>query len=707
MTRIRTPAQARGFTLIEALIALLILGFAMAAAMGSFFYVNRSERIHSVQSNLDVDARMVIERLRRDLWLSARDHIVLYPEGPGPYTAISFPVVRDLDPDAPVPLDEEGRIAWDTTLVYHLWEGPPAQLRITRFFPRAPLSPEDRRAQLAQVVAEGTGRQAAFGSEAPATRVLIRNLVEWGLDVTRARFDGYAPTPGRRNRVGLGSAVIDAGTQQYTFRVVDRHPESQGYRMGLDALTVSPTGVPREAEAQRVLYELTRPVPVVEFLPGGIWSGNHRLVLPATAAHDQLTLAMDHDRWEEGNFLATGVRLDGTEVTFVTFDDDETLTPPPSVSQHEGTSVVQLEGKGRVWEASSQTGDPSGVGDEASSLSRAAVRVVLRGSELLQGGWIAFEGQNAWVGFRSAAEDRRLRIVEAWIAECAHPADPNRLMDIAPGTERQLFFDGQPDAVVEGERESDLADILIEREKSYVVSFLVRHEGLPAPHGYPRIWTPPEGAGGFPSSFVIPGERAPTIEDLRAPVWSSRADVAPTPSVLAVEYVFSGHPPEGTYTTQIFDTRVAQPVFHSFDWNAVVPEEAKLEIRARSGAQPDLSDAPDWDAAPLCVPGLRPPLDHRYVQLQARLTPGIDSRTTPRLVDFVLDWEGETRIVDLAAAFSTGPDHGTVEVLVNGTPLFRGVTVDLTVFRDLTLGARTRRLTASVFTEVVPRNTGR
>jgi len=44
-------------------------------------------------------------------------------------------------------------------------------------------------------------------------------------------------------------------------------------------------------------------------------------------------------------------------------------------------------------------------------------------------------------------------------------------------------------------------------------------------------------------------------------------------------------------------------------------------------------------------------------------------------------------------------------VLVNGTPLMKGVTIDLTVYKDVTMGfGNPRRITASAFTEIIPRN---
>ena len=63
---------------------------------------------------------------------------------------------------------------------------------------------------------------------------------------------------------------------------------------------------------------------------------------------------------------------------------------------------------------------------------------------------------------------------------------------------------------------------------------------------------------------------------------------------------------------------------------------------------------------------------------------------------------------DLGGSFTTGPDHGVVELLVDGAPLVQGLTVDLMVYKDVALGSAGRqRLTSTVFAEMSPRNTGR
>ena len=125
-----------GFTLVEILVATAILGITMIAAVSGWLYVFRGERMNSVQNELDMDVRAAMERLRADIRLSSIDKMYYYPEGPGPYTAISIPLARDDNGDGLIELDDSGKIIWDKTVIYHVWSGTPNQLRKTTFDPR-------------------------------------------------------------------------------------------------------------------------------------------------------------------------------------------------------------------------------------------------------------------------------------------------------------------------------------------------------------------------------------------------------------------------------------------------------------------------------------------------------------------------------------------------------------------------------------------
>ena len=353
-----------GFTLIELLIVVLVLGVAVSAALTSFFFTVRAERRASALADLDLDARKLTEAMRRDLWLTSRDRILLYPPGPGPYTAISFPIIHRDDEDAIITPDENGRIPWNAWVIYHFWSGNPPEVRRTIFRPAAELSEAERMQQLARVAEDGHARNALDGENA-TTRTLARNLIEWWLTVHGPRFDGYSETPGRRT-ASFGSVLLTPDEHQFMFRVVGRNTRSTGFKVGMDTLTVTPSAAALEAETLLPPMSQNGPSPYADYQPDGTWSGNYRLIWPADQVGNEITLRIENDRWEERNFRHTGALFENTMVVF-----DTARTP------HE--FVVQLVGNGRVWEAEWQTRHP-GANPETSVLSDKAVRVLVRGT---------------------------------------------------------------------------------------------------------------------------------------------------------------------------------------------------------------------------------------------------------------------------------------------------------------------------------------
>ncbi len=246
MKRARPSA---GFTLIEVLVTVVLLGLALTAALASFFFTTRAERRSAILSELDLDARKLTEALRRDLWLTSRDLVLLYPPGPGPYTAVAFPIVYRESGEAIITPDEQGRIPWNATVIYHFWPGDPPQVRRTFFYPSGNLTEAERMEQLERVALDGDGRNAINSINA-STRVLARNLIEWWLNISAPMFDGYAETPGRRT-ASFGSVLLTPGEHEFTFRVVGRNSRSSGFRGGMDTVTFTPSAAASSCEETR------------------------------------------------------------------------------------------------------------------------------------------------------------------------------------------------------------------------------------------------------------------------------------------------------------------------------------------------------------------------------------------------------------------------------------------------------------------------
>ncbi len=676
-----------GFTLVESLIGIALISLLLASAMGALIYFMHAERNEAVRNELDGDARALVERLQRDLWRSARGEILLHPEGEGPYEAISFPVVAG---NEPLQLNEAGRIEWDATVIYHLRDGIPSEVRRTVFRPRAELSDAERRQQMAYVVRQGEGSGTFNGINA-FTRTLITNPVEWELTVHGSRFDAYSPESGRR-KVALGTAFLQSGENNLTFEVVDKNPAHTGntYHLGLDAVVVSPSGLALEAEWQPVVIEESSHAPMVENMGvGEVWSGNSRLWFSSTRSiGDKFTLRVENDRWEERNFTRTGARRDNLDRKFI----------QPSDRPH--TFVLELQGNDIIWEATEQARTDTATFYEPPG-SNVAVRVFVRGEDIVEGdwtddfdgGWINATGTNVWATFRGD-----MRIEQAFIAEADSPESKSEAMNYRAGTRIDFTFGGDFDQLVEGSSTTDPAPFLIDTQKSYIVGLLVSPH--PDSEFKPLRWEPDEAEN--PSSFIIHDADLDTFNEAD---WSGLSDLEEHAAVVGLESLRVGYAPEGTFISSVIDTHLPNPDYETFAWSATQPENSELTMKVRAGDQPDLADALGWHDIPAAQAGLRPPISGRYAQVKAILVPGDDALHTPQLEDFTLRWAGEQRYMDLSAIISTGPNHGVYQVSLNNAPLVQGVTVRVSVFKEAALpGGKERRLESSAFAEIVPRN---
>jgi len=683
-------SNRNGHTLVEVSIAAAILVMAVALAMRGLLYVMVEAKMADTQSELDIEVQISMERVKSDLRLTALERVLAYPGGAGPYSAISFPRARDDDGDGAVDLDVEGNIDWDETLVYHVWPSAPHQLRLTIFDPRNhDLSVTGRLEQLESVVLNGHGNNTYNGSNA-TTRVVFENLFEWSVSPRGARFDAYASNLCRAAQAPLGSCIIDAGAHDFKFEVIDVNPASSGRKIGLDSFVVSPCAAWREAERQLPVEDESGATAADQYMAGGSWDGNYQLAFASSSDGHYVTLSLENDRWEESNFGGIGAQQDNTTVEF-----DQSLATPEY--------VVKLEGLDFNWEASRQTADTNYASSAEDEIQGCAVRVVLRGEEMENGAWIRYDGGRCWVNFRGGDElAKKLRILKAYIGECVSAT--NASMDVAAGTQHALTFGGSDAVEISGgsSRWSDLASFSIDREKTYLVSFLVRNQPT---DGTCWRWEETQSSNAI-NSYVIPSSIGPGTADLAAETWSSRGDVVATNAVHAVQYLYTTYPTNGTFTSQVLDTNMDTPDYTDIDWHDQL-DGGTIALKVRSGATNDLSDAPAWtNVSAMSSPGVIDPGDNRYIQFQAELKPHSSGLATPLLRDVIIRWPGPERLVDVFASVTKGPDYGVFELTVDGEPLRTGVVVDLDIFRDMRVHKGTQRLRSRLVSEVAPRNSG-
>ncbi len=694
------PRHNAGFSMIELIVAVLILAIVMGGAIAGWLYVLRGERMQSIQHELDMDVRKALERLKAELRLSSMDKIHFYPDGPGPYTAISFPLARDDDGDGVIELDVYDHILWDQTVVYHVWQSTPHQLRRTVFDPRdLDLTTAQRQQQLADVVTAGGGAGAANGANATTTAI-FENLFTWQIHGKGAVFDAYSPTLARALGVSLGSFLLSSGSHDFKFTVIDRNPASTGYKVGLDTLVMSPSGLEREGEAQTVAAQ-SGATASADYRAAGSWSGNYHLLFPATAAGASFTLSMENDRWEETNFRAAGAKNEDTLVEF-----DTSLAPKDF--------VMRLQPAGDTWYAMDQTLDYTGGWTTNDTLQGSVVRVLVRGKTMMEGSAIKNNGPLNWIWFVASAS-RWLRITAAYIAEAADPL--SYTPDAVAGTEKQLYFSGNPDVDIPptyyalgmlGSGQS----FWIDKEKSYLVTFRVTQAYSGRCDS--RYWTELHTGTGSnpppPGCYIIPGTNGAVVGDVTAATWSTKTNMVVDSRLYAVNRLHLLAPSNGVFTSQTTDTQLSAPAYQTMTWNSIRPSGTAVDLKVRTADNEDMSDAAPWsNLTAMASGGSITPGNRRYVQFQALMRASSDGWNVPSLKDVTIRWTGEYRAADIGGKMTTGPDYGIYELMVDNKPLVKGVSIDLTIFEDLMTigGGSSNRLTSSATVEVEPRNTGK
>ena len=667
----RKRGSRQGFTLVEASAAVTITTLVLGIAIGGFMFTLKNTNESDVQSELDIDVQLAMERLKKDLRLSSLDEIFYYPAGPGPYTAISFPLAEDSDGDGLFELNPDGSIIWDKTLVYHIWPSSPHQLRVTTFSNRDnDLSDTQRQEQLNYVVEKGYGT-GTYNGENTSTHVVFENLLDWTIRPKQGMFDAYSSTT-EREAVSLGFALLDNGSHSFEFRVAGKNASSSGFKIGIDQLIVSPSYGEREAEAQLPVAAQSGAAAVAQYIANGSWKGNYQLYFPATATGNAFTLKMGNDRWEETNFGAEGYAAENTTVVF-----DETSSPRDF--------VVELEGNDVAWQAAEQTAAVGGSTLTTNLLQDSWVAVYVNGSELLtNGNWIAYNGSRCKLTFQ-AATNGNLQIEGAWIGKMA--SNETTVVAFEGGSYQALFSGAAATPVLNpGESiTSDWVNLEINATNNYLVMYKIMNSATDC---YPMTWS--NNRTSNPDGYL----------------WSTGTY---TNCIYGLASIQVSYPEKGTYTSQIFDTRIDSPIFNDIAWNANTPAGTLITMKVRTGDQPDLSDAPDWSA--LSASSINPrsvtSSYKRYVQFQAQLYASSDRLYTPQLKDLTIDWDGEMQLVNIGGIMTKGPDYGIVEVLVDGKPLQSALSIDLMIYKDIySVNKSTKRVTSSLIADIRPRNTG-
>jgi hypothetical protein len=562
----------------------------------------------------------------------------------------------------------------------------PYQLRRTVFDPRNnALTDAQRQEQLNSVAINGHAG-STYNSSNATTTVVFENLFNWTLTPRGATYDGYASATGREANVLLGSVVLDTGPHAFKFEVTGKSTNSSGYKLGVDSLFVSPSYSVREGEAQLPATTQLGGFVQRQLMQGGSWSGNYELYFPGTRVGDYFTLSLENDRWEETNFATPGDQHASTTVQF-----DTTLDP--------ADFVVTLDGMNTNWSAWLQSGDAAGTSACPVSVRSAAVRVLLRGEDMVAGNWISRSGARSRVAF-SAGGTQTVSIAGASIATAASTTDTT--MDCVTGTAKRLRFGGSdtvsvaPGATVW----SDWTDLAVESRRSYLVTYLLGN----AAHTTMRYWRDAANPT-LASSFAILTNAS--ASDIDRAAWSGTTNVVSVNGVIGVEHLYGSYPTQGCYESAVFDTHCDAPVYREINVDAAIAQGSDLDVKVRTGTVSDMSDAPAWtNVTPIPTYGVVDPGTGRYVQFEVAMAADTTATLGPKLKSVTIRWNGPKRVVEVGGTFAKGPDHGTYRLSVDGRDILTGVSVDLQIFKYVR-GHRSSQMVCSRATaEVKPLNTG-
>mgnify|MGYP001435623407 CR=1 FL=1 len=723
----------KGFTLFETMFAVAILGLVVSMAMGTWLlFMYKSNRANT-QVSLDMDVRSVIEKFRSEIRNTARETIIFYPQQREPYEAVGFALAGDQDGDGLMDMKNAGsNILWRQTVVYHVWNHSPHQMRRTVFSNRnADASYADRYNQIASVVTSGDGEGSCLDGEVASTSVLFENLFTGKLWHAEARFDGYAPQPNRRERVTFGSLPLGPGEHTVNFTIIGKNPDATGRQLRLDQVNATLSGWPMEAELCAVGSGGAASGP--DFVGQGLASAAYGLTAATAAEGDKLSLTIHNDAIEECVFIGEGRNVSFSN-TVVRFD----MTNAPADFEN-GVYVTKLDGQYKTaWWGSSQAfgASPDAVGHDFLSYPQSgwyypgtnlSIRIPVDGT------YVRADGFGPVFRLFKTGNNDELQI---WYAGYGF-AETNNSPNLTTNLVRLAFYQN-------GARKTswincsrgvvELRPDTTALEPVYMGQNMILSLGVtvgsttPGNDGMRMLpITPPatwrcwciKGAAAWAVWPQWPGFLVEPV------LTASGTPVLPLLMSMVVNYAETG-----TYVSHVFDTKSDKGASKSIMWEANVPAGSTLSMYARGGNTLtddgfDISDASAWEnLGEVSNGGFFSGNTGRYVQFRAVYTAqpassspetagGLGSAgpyrsDTPRLRRVLFTWDGEEKYVDIAAELLKSPDCGIFKVDVDGRDLVQGVTMEIEIFKDvLTQGAAKERLRSSLTAEVEPRNSGK
>lgn len=724
----------KGFTLTEMLIALAITTLVVVAAVGLWIMFMYKSLRANTQAELDMDVRNVIERFRTEVRNSARETIVFYPGQREPYEAVSFALAADDDGDGLMDMDASGsNILWRQTVVYHVWNRSPYQMRRTLFRNRYPdASYADRYNQVAAVVMSGEGEGACLAGESATTSVMFQNLFTGRLWHATARFDGYSPRPNVAEKITFGSLPLAPGAHKVNFKIIGKNPDASARRLRLDRVSASVSGWPVEAEHCSAEGPGADPF----FVGQGLSSAAYGLTAATAADGDTLSLTLYNDMIEECIFIGDGrhVTFSNTVVHF-----DMTNAPAPF---YDGVFVAKLDGQYKTaWWGSIQaaSGNPDQEGHDHSEsvteddlfkpTTNYAIRIPVFGT------YVRADGYGPVFRMYKSHSNGGLQIHDPAYVVTTNLSSPS----IESGTPLQRLSFWQNGVKKSSWNSCSFGGVDLRPDGplhpiSAGQGFMFSYRMEPSMLGAGTVdairafnITSSDAAW---TCWALPGATADNAmqndwSGLGAQPLYNNAGAAILPGLVCMTVNYAEG---GDYTSTVFDTRDEKGTTKTVSWEVDKPAGSTFKLYARGGDTRtddgfDIADAAGWQSvAEAANGGGFAGSGGRFVQFrcvfeaqQARTYPaggvvgtGPYRRDTPRVRRVCFNWPGAEKYVDVSATVLKGPDCGIFAVDVDGRELVQGVTMEIEIFKDIrTQTKRRERLRSAMTAEVEPRNSGK
>lgn len=666
-------ARAHGFTLAEVLVALSISVTFLGSVVGAWYMSTRSFKEESVRSHLRYDLGKAMERMKADIRLTDGNNILFYPANSSTYTAISLPKAT---PNANGFYTlSSSNISWDKTVVYHVYtNGSVQELRRTVYNTYSSTT-ATRQSQLNSLVAAGSDAQGTTTVLAKADAITLE------ITPTSPTFDGYSASTSLSENTSFGSKQLSSGNHLIRFTVQGKNSASSGYRMGFDQLAFTPSGSGHEAEALTVSASSGASA-VNEDMSANtsdIWHGNYQKEYQSAAVSNYVEFQIYYDEWMESNFEST------------THQDTEVYGTEPAVrvSSRENQSLSS------VWSADQQTG---GSEENKVDVYDTTIRNVISASSISGG------GQMVRFKFKASTEGP-LTISSAYFGARSAVT----LTDFS-GTPSQLYFgnstvapgdlDGTGATGATGSTSitipaghyvwSNWLTLTVSSPSAtdYLLSMVIPNDPSSSEETY---W---QASGGGTHAYLLTGS-SPT---------ASWASLTPTSDdalhAVSDMAVWSN---SGTVTSQVYDTKLSSPSFGALSWST--NSSGSYVFRVRSSANEDMSGATDWSLVSTysSSPATLTTASNRYVQWQCTMTAASPYSTYPEIDDVIIQWPGQTGLVDVSGYFTKRSDYGIFSVSVDGESLVNALEVQMTASKDY-LG---RTHSVQLSEEVKARNTGK